>query len=700
MHVAINVGKIDGTADDPDHRSTNWLLSIAADSVFSEFKSISAMRSVLFLGLLCMAGGLFAQKRPLAPADIYRIRTVGSGRVSPDGNWVVYTLSSVDSAMNKRNTDLWMTRWDGTDSVQLTNTPEAETQPQWSPDGKYISFVAARQGSTSQIYLLNRLGGEASVLTDLKGELSDYSWSPDSKRLSLLMRDPEDTSKEAKNKPWVIDRYHFKQDVSGYLWDKRKTHIYLFDIREKKLDTLTTGKYDESDVNWSPDGSRIAFVSNRSEDPDRNENSDLFVMEARPGAAARQLTTWKGFDREPRWSPDGRMLAFERSTGDGNFIMYDQTQVCTIPADGGEVRVLTAAADRPVEMPRWNKDGTAILAILSDDCSRSITSIDPVTGKMTKLIGGDRVFNSLSPHPGGGWLVAVSDPQTPAEYYALENGSLRRLTRVQESFLAPVQLASVQKIVSTSKDGNKVSSLLYLPAGSDGKKMPCLFFIHGGPVDQDDFEFDLTRQILAANGYAVVAVNYRGSSGRGLAYTRAIEGDWGNKEVLDILGAADQLTRSGIVDPENMGIGGWSYGGILTNYTIASDTRFKAACSGAGSALQLSLVGVDQYITQFENEIGLPWKDKNLDKYLKLSYPYLKADRIKTPTLFLTGEKDFNVPAIGSEQMYQALKILGVPTELIVYPGQFHGLTNPAFVRDRLERYAAWFGRYLKKKSF
>ena len=192
----------------------------------------------------------------------------------------------------------------------------------------------------------------------------------------------------------------------------------------------------------------------------------------------------------------------------------------------------------------------------------------------------------------------------------------------------------------------------------------------------------------------------RGSSGRGLAYTRAIEGDWGNKEVLDILGAADQLTRSGIVDPENMGIGGWSYGGILTNYTIASDTRFKAACSGAGSALQLSLVGVDQYITQFENEIGLPWKDKNLDKYLKLSYPYLKADRIKTPTLFLTGEKDFNVPAIGSEQMYQALKILGVPTELIVYPGQFHGLTNPAFVRDRLERYAAWFGRYLKKKSF
>jgi dipeptidyl aminopeptidase/acylaminoacyl peptidase len=251
-----------------------------------------------------------------------------------------------------------------------------------------------------------------------------------------------------------------------------------------------------------------------------------------------------------------------------------------------------------------------------------------------------------------------------------------------------------------SKDGNKVSNLLFTPAGSDGRKMSSLFFIHGGPVGQDDYGFDLTRQMLAANGYAVIAVNYRGSNGRGIAYSKAIEADWGNKEVLDILGAADQLTQSGIIDSDNLGIGGWSYGGILTDYCIASDTRFKAACSGAGSAMQLSLVGVDQYITQFENEIGYPWKGNNLEKYLKLSYPYLKADRIKTPTIFMTGEKDFNVPSVGSEQMYQALRSLGIPTELIVYPGQFHGLTNPAYQKDRLERYNAWFDRYLKKKSF
>ncbi|HET6993969.1 MAG TPA: S9 family peptidase, partial [Chitinophagaceae bacterium] len=223
-----------------------------------------------------------AQKRNLTPNDIYRIKSTGAGLVSPDGNWFVYTLTSTDSAKNNRNTDIWMMKWDGTENIQLTNSPDGESNPQWSPDGKYISFTAARGGGSSQLYLLNRMGGEAIKLTDVKGELGDYAWSPDSKKIALLQRDPLDTSREQKNKPWVIDRYHFKQDVSGYLYDKRKTHIYLFDVKEKKLDTLTRGKYDEGNIKWSPDGARIAFVSNRTEDPDKNENADIFVIEARP----------------------------------------------------------------------------------------------------------------------------------------------------------------------------------------------------------------------------------------------------------------------------------------------------------------------------------------------------------------------------------------------------------------------------------
>jgi dipeptidyl aminopeptidase/acylaminoacyl peptidase len=200
--------------------------------------------------------------------------------------------------------------------------------------------------------------------------------------------------------------------------------------------------------------------------------------------------------------------------------------------------------------------------------------------------------------------------------------------------------------------------------------------------------------MLAAGGYAVAAVNYRGSNGRGLDYCKVISADWGNKEVIDLHGAIDYLVKKGIADPDKLGVGGWSYGGILTDYLIASDTRFKAATSGAGTGFTLSLYGVDQYISQYNNEIGAPWK--NIEGYLKISYPLLKADRIKTPTLFLSGEKDFNVPTAGSEQMYQALRTLGVPTELIVYPGQFHGITTPSYLKDRLDRYLAWYGKYLK----
>jgi dipeptidyl aminopeptidase/acylaminoacyl peptidase len=198
---------------------------------------------------------------------------------------------------------------------------------------------------------------------------------------------------------------------------------------------------------------------------------------------------------------------------------------------------------------------------------------------------------------------------------------------------------------------------------------------------------------MAAAGYAVAGVNYRGSNGRGLAYTRAIYGDWGNKEVLDVLGAADLLVSKGIADENRMAISGWSYGGITTNYTIASTSRFKAAVSGAGSGLQLTMYGSDQYISQYETELGPPWK--NTEKWIALSYPFFHADRIKTPTLFMASQNDFNVPVAGAEQMYQALRSLGIPTQLVIYPGQNHGLSVPSYIKDRWERHISWFNKYL-----
>ena len=639
-------------------------------------------------------------KRNLRPGDILRLQSTGDAQISPDGKWVLYTLTTVDSAKDKRNTDIWMMGWDGVENVQLTNSPDGESNPKWSPDGKYISFTAARNGGTNQVYLLNRLGGEAIKLTDIKGDLGDYAWAPDGKKLLLSIRDYEDTAGKKKNQPYVIDRYRFKQDVSGYQYDKRKTHLYLFDVTDKKTDTLTRGDYNEGGMQWSPDGSAIAFVSNRTEDPDKNSNTDIFIIDAKPGAIAKQLTTWKGSDGSPQWSPDGKSIAYLRSTSDANFIMYDQSILSVVPITGGEPTLLSKSLDRPVNNHRWSKDGNSIAALVTDDCERYIAAYDWKSGKMNKIIGGNRSFNSLELHPDGSWVTSMTNPELPSEFYALENGNLRRLTKVQDNFVAGLSLASVQKFTSKSKDGATVSNLLYLPANSNREKLPVIFYIHGGPVGQDEYGFDLTRQMLAANGYAVVAVNYRGSNGRGIDFCKSIYADWGNKEVLDIQGAADYLISKGIADADKMGIGGWSYGGILTDYTIAKDTRFKAAVSGAGSALQLSLYGVDQYVLQLDNEIGQPWKDKNYEKYLKLSYPFLNADKIKTPVLFMTGEKDFNVPAVGSEQMYQALRSIGTPTELIVYPGQFHGFTLPAFQKDRLERYLQWFDKFLKAKGF
>lgn len=653
-----------------------------------------------FFPLLCshFAAAQTAGKRPLQPADVYRFQTLVDPQVSPKGEWVAYVLGSVDSVKDKRNEDIWMISWDGRQSVQLTNSADDESHPRWSPDGKYLSFLSSRQSTKGkQLWLLDRRGGEGRKLTDVSGELTDYAWSPDSKRLVLVIQDPAhaDTGNEKKTKPpYVIDRYHFKQDGEGYL-EHRTTHLYLFDVMTKQMDTLTQGRYNEASPAWSPDGSQIVFVSNRTPDPDKNENTDLYLMDAMPGAVMKQLTTWKGADHTPVWSPDGKYIAYLRSTAATDFIMYDQPILAIISPHGGEPRLLSQSLDRPVTKPHWSSDGQFIAVLVVDDRQRYVAQYQVSSGQITKLMGGERSFSDLMNHPGGNWLTLMSEPQLPAELYALENGQLRRLTHHQDAFVAPLALASVKGFTSRSKDGTLVSGLLFCPEhASTDQQLPMILYIHGGPVGQDEYGFDFTRQLLAAGGYVVAGVNYRGSSGRGLAYCKAIYADWGHKEVMDLLGAVDAVVQSGLVDSQRIGIAGWSYGGILTDYAIASDTRFKAACSGAGSALQLSMYGTDQYVNQYEHELGPPWK--SLDKWLKLSYPFLKADRIKTPVLFMGGEKDFNVPVAGSEQMYQALRSLGIPAELVIYPGQFHGISVPSYQIDRFQRYLDWFGNYLK----
>jgi dipeptidyl aminopeptidase/acylaminoacyl peptidase len=388
---------------------------------------------------------------------------------------------------------------------------------------------------------------------------------------------------------------------------------------------------------------------------------------------------------------------------DSNYA-YDMNKLVIVPANptaaqGPAVKpaVYMAALDRAVSNVAWSPDGQTLSFLLQDDRTSHVATVpaeDP-NGVPKRMTSGRRSIRALNPGKDGNFAVLATSPAEPAEVFALDGGTLRKLTKHNEKLLSELQLATTEDFQSKSKDGTEVHGLIVKPAGyKPGTKYPTLLIIHGGPNSQDEHAFSFDREFLAANGYVVLAINYRGSAGRGNAWQKAIHRDWGNLEVVDLLGAVDEAVRQGIADPNRLGIGGWSYGGISTNYTIATDTRFKAAVSGAGSAMQLSLYGVDQYIVQLDNEVGPPWK--NLEPWLKMSYPFLHADRIKTPTLFLSGEKDFNVPIIGSEQMYQALRTLGVDTQLVIYPGQYHGLTIPSYERDRLQRYLSWFNKYLK----
>src|SRR5438093_513660 len=558
-------------------------------------------RTLYALLLPLGARGVAAQAPALAPApaprlvtvaDLFRLRDVADPQLSPDGAWVAYTVTRADSAEDKQPGAVWMTSWDGSRTLRLTNSKEGESAPRWSPDGRWLAFLSSREDEHTQLWLLDRSGGEGRKLTSFGGDVEDYVWAPDGKRLAAVVGDA-DTAKPKTPAPVVIDRFQFKQDEIGYLGKERR-HLYLVDVETGKGAVLTPGPYDELNPTWSPDGKAI-----------------LFQLE------------------------DDRAV-----------------QLARVPAAGGAIE---------------------------------------------RLIAESRVVTGFTTAPGGRVAVAVSTLDAPTEVFALDSAgnALRPLSRQNDAWLKEVKLAPTESITFKSRDGTTVNGLVVKPPDfRAGTRYPAILRIHGGPVSQFQYEFSHLFQVLAAHGYLVVVANPRGSSGRGEAYATAIYADWGNKDAQDVLAAVDYVTAQGLADPARLGVGGWSYGGILTNYVIAQDRRFKAAVSGASASNILAGYGTDQYVREYEAELGVPWKHS--DVWLKLSFPFLHADRIVTPTLFLCGDKDFNVPLLNSEQMYQALKSLGVEAELVIYPGQRHAIGKPSYLRDRMERYLAWYDRHLK----
>jgi len=693
------------------------------------------MRRPLLALLLCLPTSMLPAQvvpgRPLVLDDLPRLRDVGDPQVSPDGRWVAYVVTAVDLKADQHVSDIWMTSWDGKTTLQLTRTPkESEHTPRWSPDGRSLAFLSGRgdDKDADQLWLLDRRGGEAEQVTHVKNGIEDYVWSPDGSRLVLQIEDGDsvetsdlrtwpdservdtidvqlggtakETDKEKTPEPIVIDRFYFKEDYTGYVRRKRK-HLYLFELAGRTLVPLTPGQSDEGHPAWSPDGQYIVFASKRAgSDPDRGNNWDLYVQQATAGTVARQLTTFTGpdgspdFDGRPAWSPDGRYIAYLQGGAD-SLIYYAGPRLAVIPWGGTTApTILTRALDRHVGNVTWSADAKSLYLTVEDDRAVYLGRVSATGGPVETILRGRSIVPAYSISNDGKVAVLLETPGRPGEIFALEGSSPLALSHQNDSLMAALRLAPYEEITVRSKDGTMINGLVIKPLDyTPGQKYPTILVLHGGPVGQFQNDFNLYWQLLAARGYAVVAMNPRGSSGRGEKFSLAIWADWGNKDVQDVLAGVDYAVKQGVADSARLGVGGWSYGGMLTNYVIASDTRFKAAVSGASISNILAGFGTDMYIREYTAELGVPWK--NMAGYLRVSYPFLHADRIKTPTLFLCGENDFNVPLLNSQQMYQALRHLGLDTKLIIYPGQFHGISKPSYQMHRWGQYLQWYGDHL-----
>ena len=645
-------------------------------------------------------------RRPLTIDDFFNIHDVGDPQLSPDGKWVAYTVTMQDLEEDESKTRIWMVSTAGGQPVPMTAKEKSVSRPRWSPDGKYLAFLGASGEDEDQVWTLFREGGDAVPMTEITQGVESFEWSPDGARMVLVIQDPkpEDLEKKEKGKeeektppPWVVTRKQFKTDYVGYL-DSRRTHLFVLDMESKKTTQITFGDFDDSEPVWSPDGKLIAFTSNRTDDPDANYNTDIWVVSADNQDKSQellQITTNPGPDTSPAWSPDGESIV-HLSRPDTEAMLYATVHLA-LTSEGKESRLLTSELDRMITNPRYSADGRSIYFRLEDSGEQILARIPTEGGTVERLISGERVVQSFTPEVDGARAVLISEPHLPSEVFLLKGDALERLTHTNDDLFSGITLGEMEEIHFESWDGTPIEAFVIKPPGFEtDTRYPAFLRIHGGPQSQYDFAFHFGAQLFAAQGYVVVLPNPRGSTGYGQDFCLAIWRDWGGPDFEDVMASVDHVIEKGWVDPERLGVGGWSYGGILTNHVITKTDRFKGAYTGASATLYVANYGHDMYQRWWVQELGLPWRDRQI--YEDLS-PFNRVESIVTPVLIVGGEKDWNVPIVNSEQLYMALKHLGKTTELVVYPGEYHGFSTPSYNKDVFERFLAWFAKYVKSEE-
>ncbi|MCH2451923.1 MAG: S9 family peptidase [Gemmatimonadetes bacterium] len=663
--------------------------------------TVSVVRNfLLFIPTCFIVSAQFAvaQQSTLGIDDQFAIQAVANPKLSPDEQWVAYTVRTTSIELEKSETRLWMISTSGGVPIPMTSKGYSVSNVEWGPEGGHLSFIASKNSGESQVWQLDLRGGEAQQITSVEQGVQSYEWSPDGSKLLLTLQDPQEEKDEEKTaEPWVITRLQIKRDGRGYLTDTRHSHLYVFDIETQALKQITSGRWDESQPSWSPDGRLVAFVSNRTEDPDANSNSDIWIVSVDntdKGQTLLQLTTYPGSDSSPSWSPDGKWITYVTDDTDPQFSSLSVNQLAMVSSAGGPRKLVHPDLDRNVRNPQFDSEGENILVSIEDSGERYLGKIQVQGSNLERISKEGYTMSSFSAAASGATSLVLSSPHLPSEVFLIDDDDHKQLTHTNENFIQTLNLAEVTNIHFPSKDGTSIEGWIFTPPGYDSSlRYPTILRIHGGPNGMYGVNFNFEAQLLAANGYVVLLTNPRGSSGYGQDFSMALWQKWGIPDFDDVMAGIDYVLDAGYADPNRLGVGGWSYGGILTNYVITKSERFSAAITGASMGLLVANFGHDHYQLGNEREWGLPWETREIWENLS---PFNSIEKVTTPTLVMGGEKDWNVPIQNSEQIYQALRRMGVPTQLIVYPGQPHGLRIPSYQKDRLERYLAWYDKWLK----